>query len=111
MQTQFNELTDAQWLIIDSQSVKIASFIPDDKGIDGGKRVNGRKRHILTDTLGLIIAVMVTSANTHDGAAGCSLFNHVFQHVENKLKNTNVYLQTTLIVKNLKSSLKKKVSN
>ena len=108
MQTQFNELTDAQWLIIDSQSVKIASFIPDDKGIDGGKRVNGRKRHILTDTLGLIIAVMVTSANTHDGAAGCSLFNHVFQHVENKLKNTKCIFADNSYRKKFKELIEKK---
>ena len=73
---------------IDSQSIKIAPFIPDNKGIDGAKKVNGRKRHIITDTLGLIIAVMVTAANTHDGAAGCSLFNHALKHVKNKLKNT-----------------------
>jgi putative transposase len=44
---------------IDSQTVKIAPFISDDKGYDGNKRISGRKRHILTDTLGLIIAVMV----------------------------------------------------
>ena len=73
---------------IDSQSIKIAPFIPNDKGIDGGKSVNGRKRHIITDTLGHIIAVMVTSANTHDGTAGCSLFNRTFDHDKNKLENT-----------------------
>jgi transposase len=69
---------------IDSQTVKIAPFIPDDKGYDGNKKISGRKRHILTDTLGLIIAVMVTAANIHDGAAGCSLFKHALL----KLKNT-----------------------
>ncbi len=70
--------------LVDSQSVKIAPFIPDDKGLDGAKKVNGRKRHIITDTLGLIIGVMVTAANVHDGAAGSALFNFVFD----KLKNT-----------------------
>ena len=70
--------------LIDSQSIKIAPFIPDDKGVDGGKKINGRKRHIITDTLGLIIGVMVTAANLHDGAAGSSLFNFVI----NKLKHT-----------------------
>ena len=73
---------------IDSQSVKIAPFIPDDKGIDGNKKINGRKRHIITDTLGLIVAVMVTAANKHDGTVGCALFNHVFSQVKNRLKNT-----------------------
>lgn len=70
--------------LIDSQSIKIAPFISEDKGVDGGKKINGRKRHIITDTLGLIIAAMVTAANIHDGAAGSSLFNFVI----NKLKNT-----------------------
>jgi putative transposase len=68
---------------IDSQSVKIAPFIPDDKGIDGNKKINGRKRHIITDTLGLIIAVMVTAANKHDGTVGCALFKFTM----NKCKN------------------------
>lgn len=70
--------------LIDSQSVKIAPFIPNDKGVDGAKRVNGRKRHIITDTLGLIVGVIVTAANIHDGAAGSSLFNFIID----KLKNT-----------------------
>lgn len=68
--------------IIDSQSVKIAPFIPDDKGLDGGKKVNGRKRHIITDTLGLIVAVMVTAANVHDGKAGATLFNLVMTRLK-----------------------------
>jgi putative transposase len=69
---------------IDSQSVKIAPFIPEDKGIDGGKKINGRKRHIITDTLGLIIAVIVTAANRHDGVTACTFFGRV----KNRLKNT-----------------------
>ena len=35
-------------------------------GFDGNKKIQGRKRHILVDTLGLIIAVVVTSADTAD---------------------------------------------
>ena len=73
---------------IDSQTIKIAPFIPNDKGIDGNKKVNGRKRHIITDTLGLIIAVKVTAANKHDGSVGCALFNDIFNNIKNKLKNT-----------------------
>lgn len=74
--------------LIDSQSIKIAPFIPDDKGIDGGKKINGRKRHVITDTLGLVFAVMVTAANVHDGKAGTTLFNLV----EKRLKNTKCFL-------------------
>lgn len=55
-------------LSIDSQSVKVAPFIQEDKGIDGNKKVNGRKRHLLTDTLGLVWGVVVHGANQTDGA-------------------------------------------
>ncbi|MBK8567677.1 MAG: transposase [Saprospiraceae bacterium] len=49
--------------ILDSQSVKTASMTKK-KGIDANKKVSGRKRFITTDTLGLLIAVVLTSANT-----------------------------------------------
>lgn len=51
--------------IVDSQSVK-SSHGGEAIGIDGGKRVRGRKRSILTDTKGLIMAVVVTAANVPD---------------------------------------------
>jgi putative transposase len=49
----------------DSQSIKVATQ-GKDVGFDGHKKVKGRKRHILVDTLGLILAVVVTAANTDD---------------------------------------------
>ena len=55
-------------LLIDTQSVKAGPFISQDKGIDGNKKVNGRKRHVITDTLGLIWGVVVHAANEADGA-------------------------------------------
>ncbi len=51
--------------ILDSQSVK-TSAQGGPKGYDAGKKVKGRKRHLVTDTLGLLIAVVVTVASTHD---------------------------------------------
>lgn len=54
---------------IDSQSVRTAAGGGDQIGTDGGKRVKGRKRHIVTDTLGLLLAVVVTAANVSDGRA------------------------------------------
>lgn len=51
---------------IDSQSVKTASGGAA-VGVDGGKMVRGRKRHIVTDTLGLLLVVLVTAANVDDG--------------------------------------------
>ena len=49
----------------DSQSIKVMTQ-GQDVGFDGNKKIKGRKRHILVDTLGLILAVVVTSANTDD---------------------------------------------
>lgn len=51
--------------IIDSQSVKVAEQ-PGERGYDAGKKINGRKRHLLVDTLGLILAVVVHSAGVQD---------------------------------------------
>ncbi len=52
---------------IDSQSIKKAPFIYEETGIDGNKKINGRKRHILTDTIGLVWVVVVHAANLRDG--------------------------------------------
>jgi putative transposase len=53
---------------IDSQTVK-STEQGGEHGYDGGKKINGRKRHILVDTLGLLLAVVVTTAALDDGAA------------------------------------------
>jgi putative transposase len=50
---------------VDSQTIKTATQ-GDEVGFDGGKRIKGRTRHILVDTMGLVIAVVVTSADTDD---------------------------------------------
>ncbi|MEK7996060.1 MAG: IS5 family transposase [Planctomycetota bacterium] len=56
---------DPTAVILDSQSVRTS---PQGglKGYDAGKKVKGRKRHLVTDTLGLLIAVLVTTASTQD---------------------------------------------
>jgi putative transposase len=51
--------------ILDSQSVKTTSR-GGVHGYDAGKKVNGRKRHLLVDTLGLVLAIVVTAANVQD---------------------------------------------
>ena len=45
----------------------------------GGKRIKGRKRHIVTDTEGHLLHVKVHAANTHDTVAGCHVFEGVLK--------------------------------
>jgi len=53
--------------IIDSQSVKGADTVgQDSRGFDAGKKINGRKRFIVTDTLGLLLTTVVCSASVQD---------------------------------------------
>ena len=51
--------------IVDSQSAKTTET-RGERGYDAGKKVKGRKRHILVDTLGLLIAVVITAASVQD---------------------------------------------
>ena len=68
--------------VIDSQSVKSTPEAAGvDVGVDGGKLIRGRKRGIATDTLGLLIAVVVTPANMADNKAAIGLLQKVFMLV------------------------------
>lgn len=60
--------------IIDSQSVKLGTLTHHAVGFDGGKQVKGRKRHLLVDTLGLVLMVVVTAANVSDQTGAKALF-------------------------------------
>jgi transposase len=60
--------------IIDSQSVDASETVGEDsRGYDGGKSRDGRKRHIRTDTEGLLLEVTVTTADVHDSKAAPAL--------------------------------------
>jgi putative transposase len=52
--------------VVDSQSIKTSSVRGDARGYDGGKKIQGRKRHLLVDTLGLLLKVKVLAADIGD---------------------------------------------
>ncbi|GAA1963381.1 IS5 family transposase [Catenulispora subtropica] len=53
--------------IIDSQSLRAAETVGGaQRGYDGGKKINGTKRHVVVDTLGLLLTVLVTAASVFD---------------------------------------------
>lgn len=64
--------------VIDFQSIKTSTNVPaTDQGIDAGKKIVGRKRSIVIDTVGLLLAVLVTAASVQDSIAGQTLIEHV----------------------------------
>ena len=63
--------------IIDSQSVK-TMYASEQRGFDVGKKVKGRKRHIVSDVMGNLLAVKVHAANIHDTVAGEAVFKAAY---------------------------------
>jgi putative transposase len=55
--------------LLDSPGVKTTRKGREERGINGDKKIKGRKRHIITDTNGLLLSVVVYAANGHDGKA------------------------------------------
>ncbi len=57
--------------LVDAQPVKTSSNVPErSQGIDAAKGIKGRKRHIATGTLGLLLVVLVTAASVQDTPGG-----------------------------------------
>jgi transposase len=71
---------------IDSQTVK-ATEIADSRGYDGGKKINGRKRHIIVDKLGLLLVVLVTVASADDGTTAPQVLGKLTEEHRSRLKN------------------------
>jgi putative transposase len=72
--------------IIDSQSVKTSEG-GEERGIDVHKQTPGRKRHIVVDTLGLLLLVVVHSAGVQDGTGGYQTLQELFARIKRNLHN------------------------
>jgi transposase len=84
-------LEDPTLVVLDTQSVHAAAGVPAaTTGRDPAKRVPGRKRGLAVDVLGLVIAVVVLAANTHDNTAGIILLDQVAEHAGDTVRKALV---------------------
>jgi len=70
---------------VDSQTIKTTEM-GGVHGYDGGKKVNGRKRHVFVDVMGFVLAVIITAASVDDGVAATLLFKKITQEQYPRLK-------------------------
>ena len=72
--------------VLDSQSVKTSEG-GEERGVDVHKQTPGRKRHLVVDTLGLVLLVWVHSASVQDGAGGYQTLQRLFESIKGSVHN------------------------
>jgi putative transposase len=98
VRTEAGREPEPQKAAIDSQTVK-GSEAGGARGYDGGKKINGRKRHIVVDTMGLLLVVLVTSANIDDGTGAPEVLELLSEEHKRRLdeiRGDNKYNNRTL---------------
>ena len=72
--------------IIDAQSVKNTLVSSEDKGFDAGKKIKGIKQHIIVDTLGLVLAVVIQGASVQDRDGAVDVVNKMLESWKKVIK-------------------------
>jgi len=78
--------------ILDSQSVKTSEG-GEQRGVDVHKQTPGRKRHLIVDTLGLVLLVLVHSASLQDGIGGYQTLQELFNRIKGSVHNRWCHLK------------------